>query len=221
MKVHIVLAAGGLGQRFGASQKKQFLELGGQSLLDHCLNQFLQTPNLGEIKVVLPQDEVENFAFNDPRIQAVVGGGSRAESVRNGVMSLEGCAEDDIVLVHDAARPLVDQEIIQNVITGVQKSGCAIAAVPVVDTLKQVQDEAITGTVDRDVLRAAQTPQGSTWGRFQQAYAKLNQDLPRMTDEAMLFENSGFDVIFVAGKRQNLKVTTPEDLEIAKLFLKS
>ncbi len=211
--LHVVIAAGGAGARFGAAQKKQFLEIAGKSLLQHAVDFFLSYDGVRQIVVVLPQDELQRQSFNDARVRCVAGGTSRAESVKNGILALQDAHEMDCILVHDAARPNVSAALVDRVVQKVVEYGAAIPTLAVTDTLKQVKDERLLKTIDRSQMRAAQTPQGARWSFFKQIYQNSNMDLARVTDEAMLLEEGGFEVFWVEGDRANIKVTTPLDLQ--------
>lgn len=220
LKVFIILPAGGSGTRFGSETKKQFLALNGESILDLTIQKFLVVDSVAQIVVALPGEKTkvwETQPLRDAKLKYVVGGSNRAESVRNAFLSFQDCGPDDVVLVHDAVRPLVSKAVIERVISGVLETGAAIAAVPVKDTIKKVQDNVITDTIDRGQLRAAQTPQGARFLWFQKAFAVCS-DLSQITDEAMLLENAGYPVQVVEGDPKNLKITTPFDLEVAKMI---
>ena len=203
-QIHVVIAAGGAGLRYGTQQKKQFLLWDGKSLLLHAVDFFLGYPGVQQIVVVLPQDELLNFAHNNTLVRCVVGGTSRAESVKNGVLALQHVQDVDCVLVHDAARPNLSEALVDRVVASVCEHGAAIPTLAVTDTLKQVHDDQIVKTLDRSQMRVAQTPQGARYSLFQQIYEKV--------DEAMLLEQGGIAVNWVEGDKTNIKVTTPLDL---------
>jgi 2-C-methyl-D-erythritol 4-phosphate cytidylyltransferase len=132
-------------------------------------------------------------------------------------------SEDDIVLVHDAVRPFVEHETILAVIEAVKKHGAAIAGMPAIDTIKQVERTAdgalIRATIPREVLVQAQTPQGSRYGLLKKAFDDAEKEEFLGTDEASLLERMGQDVYVVMGSPRNIKITTPSDLELAELYL--
>jgi 2-C-methyl-D-erythritol 4-phosphate cytidylyltransferase len=154
----------------------------------------------------------------------VEGGEHRQQSVANAVASLRA-ALDDVVLVHDAVRPFVDDEIIANVISEVERHGAAIAGLPAVDTIKQVERAAdgaiITSTIPRERVVQAQTPQGFRYSLIQQAFASAAADGFIGTDEASLVERLGESVWVVMGSARNIKITTPGDLELAEFLMKT
>ena len=152
----------------------------------------------------------------------VEGGEHRQDSVANALAALDA-APDDIVLVHDAVRPFVDDETIEGVIEAVKKYDAAIAGVPAVDTVKQVDRTAdgavVLATVPRERMVMAQTPQGFRFGLLKKAFDEAGADGFLGTDEASLIERAGGTVHVVMGSPRNLKITTPGDLELAEFFL--
>lgn len=239
MKVIAIIPAAGLGTRMAAAEtaprsavgkgpSKQFAELNGVPILVHTLRKFAASPRIAEIYVALRKAEGDNFR---PRLEGerlgkkvhlVEGGEHRQQSVAN-ALSRVHAAPDDIILVHDAVRPLVDEEIIENVIQGAEKHGAAIAAVPAVDTVKQVERSAenaiITATVPRERVVLAQTPQGFRFSVLKKAFDEAGADGFVGTDEASLVERSGHAVAVVMGSARNLKITTPADLELAEFYM--
>jgi 2-C-methyl-D-erythritol 4-phosphate cytidylyltransferase len=241
MKVIAIIPAAGLGTRMtsaagttrsGAAAKaapsKQFTELGGVPVLIHTLRRFVAAPRIEEIYVALRAAEAPGFErrladehFAKP-VHLVEGGEHRQESVANALAKVDA-AEDDLVLVHDAVRPLVSQSIIEQVIDAAARHGGAIAGVPAVDTIKLVDrsaaDALITSTVPRERAVLAQTPQGFRLGLLRQAMAAAEQDGFTGTDEASLVERCGHRVVVVMGSPRNFKITTPADLELAEFYL--
>jgi 2-C-methyl-D-erythritol 4-phosphate cytidylyltransferase len=156
------------------------------------------------------------------RIELVVGGEHRQQSVHNALNAITA-APDDIVLVHDAVRPLVTAEIIQEVIEAAQKYGAAIAGLPAVDTVKQVERTAegaiIKATIPRAGVVLAQTPQGFRYDVIKKAFDEAAADGFMGTDEASLAERFGHEVAVVMGSPRNIKITTPADMELAEFYL--
>jgi 2-C-methyl-D-erythritol 4-phosphate cytidylyltransferase len=224
-------AQGGFRSAAGAAVKaapsKQFAELGGVPVLIHTLRRFVEAPRVDEIYVALRTADEESFKLRLARenfakpIHLVGGGEHRQETVANALAAIKA-DDDDVVLVHDAVRPFVDREIIDNIIDAVLKHGAAIAGVPAVDTIKLVDRSAdfalITSTVPRERAVLAQTPQGFRLGLLQRAMAEATADGFTGTDEASLVERSGHDVAVVMGSPRNLKITTPADLELAEFY---
>jgi len=232
MRVFVILPAAGIGTRMaaaGASAPKQFLELGGQPILIHSLKAFAGVAAVTEILVAVRPQEMERVhqqvaaAGLGGRVRVVEGGDNRQGSVANALAALD-CADDDIVLVHDAVRPLIDGHTIERTIAAIQKHGAAIVGVPAIDTIKQVERTAdgaiITGTIPRELIVQAQTPQGATAAQLRRAFAEANADGFSGTDEASVLERAGMEVAVVAGSHRNFKITQPGDLELAEFYLK-
>ena len=234
MRVIVLIPAAGLGTRMSAasaglkSKSKQFFELQGTPILIHTLRKFDECDRVSEIVVALRANEEAGFqgmiareGFRKP-IRVVEGGVHRQDSVANALSAIDA-ADDDIVLVHDAVRPFVDQETIVGVIEAVKKYDAAIAGVPAVDTVKQVErtsDGAVViATVPREKMVLAQTPQGFRFGLLKRAFDEATTDGFLGTDEASLIERSGNPVHVVMGSPRNMKITTPADLELAEFYL--
>jgi 2-C-methyl-D-erythritol 4-phosphate cytidylyltransferase len=234
MKVIVVIPAAGLGTRMSAahgaprSRSKQFFELQGTPILVHTLRKFEHCDAVSEVVVALRRNEAAGFlkqvemeGFKKP-VRIVEGGEHRQNSVANALAAIKG-ADDDIVLVHDAVRPFVDQETILGVIEAVKKYEAAIAGVPAIDTVKQVDRTAdgavVIATVPRERMVLAQTPQGFRLGLLKKAFEEAAADGFMGTDEASLIERSGSAVHVVMGSPRNMKITTPADLELAEFFL--
>ena len=240
MKVLAIIPAAGLGTRMASAPaskgkkqvaSKQFTELGGTPILIHTLRKFAASPEVSEIYVALRKNEFGGFQSRleqgardiaQKKIHFVEGGEHRQHSVANAIAAISA-ASDDIVLVHDAVRPFVTPEIIHDVIQAAAKYGAAIAGLPAVDTVKQVERTAegavITATVPRERVVMAQTPQGFRFGVLKKAFDEATADGFIGTDEASLVERSGHDVAVVMGSPRNIKITTPGDLELAEFYL--
>jgi 2-C-methyl-D-erythritol 4-phosphate cytidylyltransferase len=241
MKVIVIIPAAGLGTRMATApsargQKpaatKQFTELGGTPILVHTLRQFAASPEVSEIYVALRGNEIAGFRTRlekdakdvlQKKIHLVEGGEHRQDSVANAIKAI-AAAEDDIVLVHDAVRPFVTQEIIRDVIQAARKYGAAIAGLPAVDTVKQVERTSdgalVTSTLPRERVVLAQTPQGFRHDVLKKAFDEATADGFLGTDEASLVERSGHAVAVVMGSARNIKITAPADMELAEFFLK-
>ena len=217
--VALVVAAG-RGRRFGGESPKQYAPLAGRPLLRHSLAAFAAHPGIEAVRAVIHPDDREYYeaaADGLGLLPPVPGGGSRQESVRLGLESLEGTAPGR-VLIHDGARPFVEPALIDRVLDALERAPGAIAALPVTDTLKRGEAERIAGTVRREGLWRAQTPQGF---RFEDILAahRAARDTPDLTDDAAVAERAGLEVLLVAGSPANVKVTTPEDLARAERWL--
>lgn len=222
MNVAIIVAAGS-GTRFGSKIPKQFLEINGKPILIYTLEQFENCAAIDEIKLILSESEIENFqltlekfTFTKP-IEIIKGGATRAESVRNGINSIdfEKC---EIVAVHDGARPFVAVEEIVQTIEKAKETGAVCLTAKVTDTIKTTKDGKIVGTIDREILRRALTPQTFRFEILQKAFAAENFDASA-TDECFLVEKLGCEIAFVDGSQKNIKITTPEDFALAEIFL--
>ncbi len=236
MNVLVIIPAAGLGTRMAAASgsrivpaaSKQFADLDGVPILVHTLRKFASLPQVKEVILALRPSEAAGF---QPRlaqeklgkpVRVVAGGEHRQESVAHALAAVNA-APDDVILVHDAVRPFVDAEIIQNVIDAAARHGAAIAGVPAVDTIKQVERTAesavIRATIPRAQIVMAQTPQGFHYKVLKKAFDEAAADGFRGTDEASLVERSGHEVVVVMGSPRNIKITTPGDLELAEFFL--
>lgn len=229
MQVFVILPAAGLGTRMAGPQPKQFLSLDGVPILIHSLRAFAAVPRVKAIYVAVRKPEMERVAAQiaefgfSTRAAVVEGGEKRQESVANALAALPAEA-DDIVLVHDAVRPLIDAATIERTIDAVAENGAAIVGLPAIDTIKQVERTAhgaiITATIPREFIVQAQTPQGFRVGLLREAFAEAEADGFVGTDEASLMERAGKPVHVVPGSQVNLKITQPGDLELAEFYLK-
>ncbi|MGB7264296.1 MAG: 2-C-methyl-D-erythritol 4-phosphate cytidylyltransferase [Terracidiphilus sp.] len=228
MQVFVIIPAAGLGTRMAGPQPKQFLALDGVPILVHSLRAFAAVSRVTAIYVAARKLEMERveaqvaeFGFAG-RVRLVEGGEKRQESVAN-ALSVLPAQPDDIVLVHDAVRPLIDEATIDRTIDAVIEYGAAIVGMPATDTIKQVERTAhgalITATIPREFVVQAQTPQGFRFGLLQRAFAESTADGFVGTDEASLLERAGIPVAVVPGSQVNLKITQPGDLELAEFYL--
>lgn len=218
-----IIVAAGQGARLGGEKPKAFIEVAGKSLLRRSAEALAACPEVSALVVVAPRG-FEKAARAETsatlKLRAVVAGGAtRQASVQAGLKRTT--SRDRVVLVHDAARPFVDADVVSRVVEGVRTHGAAIPVAPVVDTIKKVRAGRIGATVDRDTLGAAQTPQGFNRAALLKAYASAARKGVVLTDEAMAMEQEGRPVAAVAGSARNFKVTTPEDLERARLLVGS
>ena len=216
----------------GSSTPKQFLTIAGVPVLVHCLRAFLAVERVEAIYVAVRKTEIQRvraqiaeFSLGS-KVHVVEGGDIRQQSVSNAlalVISESGCGEDDVVLVHDAARPLIDPATIDRTIDAVAEFGAAIVGLPAVDTIKQVERTAhgaiMTATIPRERIVQAQTPQGARCGLLRRAFAEAAADEFAGTDEASLLERAGIVVAVVPGSAKNFKITQPGDLELAEFYL--
>jgi len=219
MQALAILVAAGRGERMGAGRPKAFLELGGQPLLLRSARAFDAAPSVGTIVAVVPEAEVESatalLAPIAKPVSVVPGGPRRQDSVLEGLKRAPD-GFDGVVLVHDAARPLVDVALIESVCREAAAAGAALPVLPVVDTVKRVADGRVVETLDRETLGAAQTPQGFRFELLVGAYEAAFRERLTLTDEAMAVERLGGVVRAVPGSPRNRKITTPEDLAWAE-----
>ena len=237
MQVFVILPAAGLGTRMSlghatAVPAKQFLTLGGIPILIHSLRAFAAVPQVTAIYVAVrkpemarAREQMTEFGLGG-RVRIVEGGDTRQESVSRALGAIfagAGADDDDIVLVHDAVRPLIDGETIGRTIEAVARHGAAIVALPAIDTIKQVERTAdgaiIRTTIPREYVVQAQTPQGFRAGILKRAFAEAEADGFCGTDEASLIERAGGTVVVVAGSAANMKITHPGDLDLAEFYL--
>jgi 2-C-methyl-D-erythritol 4-phosphate cytidylyltransferase len=216
-RVAAIVVAGGAGRRMGGAGgvRKQYLEVGGEPVLLRALRPFLDHPGIARVVVVLPAADLAGLPewLSALPVSYVAGGAERSDSVWNGLAALP--EEVETVLIHDGARPFVTREIIDRVLQRAGEAG-VIAAVPVTDTIKEVgADGRISATVDRTRLWQAQTPQGFPLREIRAVYERARREGWRGTDEASFCERYGVPVVVVEGSRENLKITTPEDLPLA------
>jgi len=212
---------------------KQFTELAGTPILIHTLRKFADIDQVSEIWVALRENEIESFRdrlrteasdVSQKKVEFVVGGEHRQQSVEHALNAIKA-APDDIVLVHDAVRPLVTPEIINDVIDSARKYGAAIAGLPAVDTVKQVERTSegaiIKTTIPRAAVVLAQTPQGFRYDVIKKVFDEATADGFMGNDEASLAERSGHQVAVVMGSPHNIKITSPGDMELAEFYLKN
>lgn len=233
MNVIVIIPAAGLGTRMAPAGKKtaiskQFFEINGTPILVHTLRVFARNRQVNKIIVALRKTEMQQFQTRleqeriAEKVELVEGGEHRQDSVANALASLKA-APDDVVLVHDAVRPFVDDEIIGNIVQEVEKRGAAIAGLPASDTIKQVERVAesaiITSTIPRERVVQAQTPQGFRYDLIKRAFDSAMADGFTGTDEASLVERMGESVWVVMGSARNIKITTPADMELAEFLL--
>lgn len=216
----VVVPAAGIGTRMGG-RKKQYLLLKGRPVLAHALQPFLDHPSLAIAVVALPPEDASEpppwLRELDPRVRVVAGGRSRGESVFRGLQALP---EVDVVMVHDGARPLVSLETVDACFQAALAGTGAVAGLPAVDTLKEVDEEGrILSTPDRSRIWHAHTPQAFPAALIRQAYADAQDRGFPATDDAALAEHMGFPVRMVRGNPENLKVTRPQDVAVAEALL--
>ena len=218
MKTVAIIPAGGTGRRMGGEIPKQYLLLAGISVLAHTLSAFQRSPLIDEIILAVPEGDiaevrqavVERYGFSRVRL-IIAGGRERQDSVKNALA--EVCDEHGVIVIHDGVRPFVTGDLIERVVAGAKKYGAVSAGIPVRDTVKEV-DEAgwVLRTVPRDGLWLTQTPQAFRREVILAAYQRAAADGFYGTDDASLVERTAIPVRMILGDKDNIKVTTPEDL---------
>jgi len=223
-KIKIVIPASGIGARFGTSTPKQFLQLQGVDILQRTISVFEQLDAVDEIVVAVPAGYtqiVQGYGF-DKVHHIVEGGTNRAESVFCALQMLP--KDTKTVLIHDGVRPFVTGKLVYDIAATVKKYGAAVACTPITNTIKQANsNKKIEATPDRSQLWSAQTPQGFTYDIIIKAYEQgtRNNTLHQVTDDSTLVEQLGIPVYVVPASPSNIKITTAEDMLIAKALLAS
>jgi len=214
-----LIVAAGRGTRFGGDLPKQYLPLGGATVLRHAVNAFAAHPRIAGVLVAIrPEDRAlfDRAVAGLSVLPPVPGGAERQDSVRLGLEAL-AVHKPERVLIHDGARPFPDAALIGRVIEGLDEAPAAIPALPLGDTIKRVEDGRIRGTIDRSQLWRAQTPQGFHFDAILAAHRQMAGHV--LTDDAAVAEAAGIAPLIVAGSEENLKVTTAEDLAAAERHL--
>ncbi|MGZ3524807.1 MAG: 2-C-methyl-D-erythritol 4-phosphate cytidylyltransferase [Thermodesulfobacteriota bacterium] len=226
MKADAVIVSAGKGHRFMEGKKKQFHFLEGRPILAHTLDKFETCPLIRSILLVVGQEDmdyclkevVEKFEFKKIS-QIVPGGKRRQESVKNGIDALPRDVE--VVAIHDGVRPFVTKAMIEDSIQSAVRYGAVVLAMPVKETIKMSNpDGTVLKTLDRESLWQIQTPQTFQINIIKEAYYRATKDAFVATDDASLVERLGVTVHILPGSYTNIKITTPEDLLLANLFLK-
>ena len=220
-KVSVIILAAGSGSRFGA--KKQFKKLNEKPIWVYSLNTFIRSKCVDELILVIPNDSIETLKKsqvfislnNKHSIELVSGGESRKDSVINGLKAVK--KTNDIVCIHDAARPFIKASYIKHSIDACSEFDGAIIAIPVVDTVKKADNKQIKNTIDRKSLWMAQTPQ--TFQKEKLLYAIKNFSHLNITDESMLMEEANFKIKLIEGDQSNFKITNEMDWELAKVIV--
>jgi 2-C-methyl-D-erythritol 4-phosphate cytidylyltransferase len=229
-RIAAILPAAGFGTRMGTEMPKQFLELEGEPIFIHTLRRIASSPLVTDIIVATRADvvgtleeRVRGEKFKQP-VRVVRGGDSRQESVAQALREVSD--DTEIVLVHDAVRPFVTREQIARVIEEARRCQAAILGIPAMDTVKEVkraslpEDVAlITGTIPRERVVLAQTPQAFSTKLLKEAFARAQADGVTASDEAGLVERLGRDVHVVLGSESNIKITRPADMDLALFYL--
>ena len=223
MSVVAIIPAAGMGVRMGRGTPKQFLSLEGVPIFVLTLRKFAASDAVDEIYLVLRSEDmeraradVERAPFSKP-VRLVAGGATRQETVARALAEVPAATQ--VVVVHDAVRPFIQVDLIRRVVDHARKDGAAILGVPSVDTVKQVERQLIRGTIPRERVVLAQTPQAFRYDVIREAFARAAQDGFSGTDESSLVERLGHPVTVLMGSDRNIKITRPSDLPIARLYI--
>ncbi|MCZ8134153.1 MAG: 2-C-methyl-D-erythritol 4-phosphate cytidylyltransferase [Algoriphagus sp.] len=221
MEKSAILVAGGRGTRMGTSISKQYIPIGGKPVLMHTLEAFHRADSQIQLILVLPKDDFEfwkNLCFQyDFTLahQVVAGGATRFQSVKNGLDAIS--TSSGLVAIHDAVRPFVSEEVIKQSFVQAQESGSAIAVVSLKDSLREVSAEGYSQFRERHKFRLVQTPQTFQLEKIKKAFETPERE--EFTDDATVYEFQGWQVTLIEGNMENIKLTTPEDLEYAEFLL--
>jgi 2-C-methyl-D-erythritol 4-phosphate cytidylyltransferase len=223
MKVLAIIPAAGTGVRMGGGTPKQFLSLEGVPIFIHTLRKFAASNVIDGIFLALrPEDmdrarkDIDRERFSKP-VRLVAGGASRQETV--GRALVEAPATTEMVVVHDAVRPFVELDLIQRVVEAARQHGAAVLGIPSVDTVKQVEQQIIRGTIPRERIVLAQTPQAFRFNLIREAFARAEADGFYGSDESSLVERLDHTVTVLMGSDRNIKITKPSDLPLARLYI--
>jgi 2-C-methyl-D-erythritol 4-phosphate cytidylyltransferase len=223
MKVLAIIPAAGVGVRMGTETPKQFLALEGVPIMVHTLRKFAAADPVNAMFLGLrPEDlerarkEIEREHFSKP-LKLLEGGVTRQETVSRALA--EAPATTEVVVVHDAVRPFISPEMIQQIIEAARKNGAAIFGIPSVDTVKQIERQIVLGTVPRERIVLAQTPQAFRYEILKEAVKRAEADEFNGTDESSLVERLGYEVTVLMGSERNIKITNPWDLPLARLYI--
>lgn len=221
--ISAIVLAGGRGKRMNYHKSKQFIEIKGKPVLVYTLEKFIYNKNIDEVILVLPEDEVDyckkevlqRYSLKVDRI--VIGGKERQDSVFN---ALEAMEKADIVLIHDGARPFINEKIIEEGIKYANIYGAAAPGVTPKDTIKVKNEDNISvDTPDRNMLVAVQTPQCFKYDEIYQCHRKIKEENAIVTDDTSVVERYGHKVYLYEGDYTNIKITTPEDLILAERLI--
>ncbi|MDI1325010.1 MAG: 2-C-methyl-D-erythritol 4-phosphate cytidylyltransferase [Algoriphagus sp.] len=215
-----ILVAGGKGSRMGGPVAKQYLPIAGKPVLMHTLSLFFNLDPQIHLILVLPETDFEFWKslceanqFDIPH-QLVAGGNTRFQSVRNGLDALP--FNSGLVAIHDGVRPFVKPEVIENSFDQAEKSGSAIAVVELKDSIRKISDDGKSTFQERHYFRLVQTPQTFQIEKIKMAFEVT--ELPQFTDDATVYEHQGWEVSLIQGNLENIKITTPEDMEYAEFL---
>ena len=226
--IYAVLAAGGIGSRMGADKPKQYIEIGGKAIIAHTAETFLKCERINKVIVLCPADWVDytREIFSETEVIVISGGDTRNETLMKAIDYIEetdGLSEDTYLVTHDAVRPFVTEEIINNNIEAMLRYGATGTVIPATDTIFQsVNGQIIDSIPDRSELYQAQTPQCFGALKLRELYRSLSdEEKDILTDGCKIYLLKGHDVHLVKGNVSNIKITYPHDLIVAEAILKA
>lgn len=215
---HVIIPAAGSGQRLGATLPKQYIKIAGKAVLRHTLDNVMLWPGLKSLRVIINPEHSDLYheaVFGLSLAEPVEGGNERKDSINNAINNLSNVSDEDIVLVHDAARPFVQWKNVEALLEAVEVNDAATLGVPVSDTLRLQDDHT---DLNRDSVYAVQTPQAMRYRDFKAAHNQA--DLAKVyTDDMSLARDIGLETVMVPGHTTNFKITTQDDLKMAKVLL--
>ncbi len=215
-----ILVAGGRGQRMGGPIAKQYLPVAGQPVLMRTLSVFYRVDPSLDLILVLPESDFvyweelcSEYKFTIAH-RLVAGGNSRFQSVRNGLNSLN--SKTKLVAIHDGVRPFVTEEVIKESFEVAERTGSAIAVIALKDSIRKLRDDGKSFYEERQYFRLVQTPQTFQVEKIKKAFTVT--ELQQFTDDATVYENQGWQVTLISGNAENIKITTPEDMDYAEFI---
>jgi len=223
-KVIAIIVAAGKGIRMNTAVRKQYQRVAGFPIVVHTLKTFDSCQMIDEMLLVIPKEDLEfchdqivSPANLKKKIYLVAGGPKRQDSVYNGLKAID--ADYCIVVIHDGVRPFITNDQLEACINGAKKHGACILGIPAYDTLKRVNSKGtIVSTLERDAIWLAQTPQAFRYDLIKKAHEVARQQNFTGTDDASLIEQLGLEVKILIGSRNNIKITNPEDLKLARIL---
>lgn len=218
----VIIVAGGVGSRMQSSKPKQFAFLDGRPILAHTIDSIAKALPHAEIIVVLPEQHIEYWnnlkaRFDTAKHRIVAGGDERFHSVSNGLTALNN--EAKYIAIHDGVRPFVSRELVEDLMDAARAYGAAIPVIRPVDSLRVIDNKGGSQIIDRNTIRIVQTPQIFEASTIREAYSTPFS--PHFTDDASVVESFGKNIYLCDGERDNIKITTPEDIQIAEAILNS
>lgn len=226
--IYAVIAAGGIGSRMGSETPKQYIKICGKEIIRLTAEKFAKVNRINKVIILCPEDWVDftSDLFNDEKITVLCGGTTRNETLMKAIDFIEesyGLTDDTVIITHDAVRPFVTAEIIENNIDAVLKFGATGTAIPATDTIFESQNNSTISSVpDRSKLYQAQTPQCFKAKKLRELYNNLSQkEKEILTDACKIYTMKGLDVHLIRGDVSNIKITYPYDLIIAEAIIKS